>query len=68
VNVFVGVLNFIPLYPFDGGHFAVALYEKVTRRTPDVTKLLPVAAVVIIFLITVGFLGIYLDIFKPIQL
>ncbi|MEN8113437.1 MAG: site-2 protease family protein [Actinomycetota bacterium] len=68
VNIFVGVLNFIPLYPFDGGHFAVALYEKVTGRTPDVTKLLPVAAVVIVFLITVGFLGIYLDIFKPIQL
>lgn len=68
VNVFVGVLNFIPLYPFDGGHFAVALYEKITGRTPDVTKLVPVAAVVIVFLITVGFMGIYLDIFRPIQL
>ncbi len=68
VNVFVGVLNFIPLYPLDGGHFAVALYEKIRGRAPDVTKLMPVAAVVIIFLVTVGLMGVYLDIFKPIQM
>ncbi len=68
VNVFVGVLNFIPLYPLDGGHFAVALYEKLRGRAPDVTKLMPVAAVVIIFLITVGLMGVYLDIFKPLEL
>ena len=66
VNVFVGVLNFVPLYPLDGGHFAVALYEKVTGREPDVQKLLPVAAVVFLFIVSVGLMGIYLDIFKPI--
>ncbi|MCZ6462337.1 MAG: site-2 protease family protein, partial [Actinobacteria bacterium] len=32
VNVFVGIVNVIPLYPLDGGHFAVALYEKLTGR------------------------------------
>jgi membrane-associated protease RseP (regulator of RpoE activity) len=68
VNVFVGVLNFIPLYPLDGGHFSVALYEKIRGRAPDVTKLMPVAAVVIIFLITIGLMGVYLDIFKPLEL
>ena len=68
VNVFVGVLNFVPLYPLDGGHFAVALYEKIRGRAPDVTKLMPVAAVVIVFLITIGLMGVYLDIFKPIEL
>jgi membrane-associated protease RseP (regulator of RpoE activity) len=68
VNVFVGVLNFIPLYPLDGGHFAVALYEKIRGRVPDVRKLMPVAAVVVVFLITVGLMGVYLDIFKPLQL
>ena len=68
VNVFVGVLNFIPLYPLDGGHFAVALYEKIRGRAPDVRKLMPVAAVVIMFLISVGLMGVYLDIFKPLQL
>ncbi len=68
VNVFVGVLNFIPLYPLDGGHFAVALYEKIRGRAPDVAKLMPVAAVVIVFLITIGLMGVYLDIFKPLEL
>ena len=67
VNVFVGVVNFVPLYPLDGGHFVVALYEKVSGRVPDVRKLLPVAAAVFIFLVTLGLLGIYLDLFKPLQ-
>ena len=47
VNVFVGVLNVIPLYPLDGGHFAVALYERIRGRSADVRKLLPVAAAVL---------------------
>ncbi len=68
VNVFVGVLNFVPLYPLDGGHFAVALYEKVTGREPNVQRLMPVAAVVIVFLISIGLMGVYLDIFKPLEL
>lgn len=68
VNVFVGILNFIPLYPLDGGHFAVALYEKIRGRVPDIRKLMPVAAVVVVFLITVGLMGVYLDLFKPLQL
>ena len=68
VNVFVGILNFIPLYPLDGGHFAVALYEKSRGRVPDIRKLMPVAAVVVVFLITVGLMGVYLDIFRPLQL
>jgi len=65
VNIFVGVLNFVPLYPLDGGHFAVATYEKVTGREPNVERLLPVAAVVFIFLVSLGLVGVYLDIFKP---
>ena len=65
VNIFVGILNFVPLYPLDGGHFAVATYEKVTGREPDVQKLVPVAAAVFVFLVSLGLVGIYLDIFKP---
>ena len=68
VNVFVAIVNVIPLYPLDGGHFAVAVYEKVTGREPDVTKLTPVAAVVVLFLVTIGLVGLYLDIFRPLQL
>lgn len=67
VNIFVGVLNFVPLYPLDGGHFAVAGYEKVTGRVPNIEKLLPVAAVVFVFLVSLGLMGVYLDIFDPIS-
>ena len=63
VNIFVGVLNFVPLYPLDGGHFAVALYEKVTGRVPPVEKMMPVAAVVFIFLVSLGLMGLYFDTF-----
>lgn len=68
VAVFVGVLNAVPLYPLDGGHFAVALYEKLRGRPADVRKLMPVAAAVVAFLVVVGLLGIYLDIFHPLDL
>jgi membrane-associated protease RseP (regulator of RpoE activity) len=68
VNVFVGIVNVIPLYPLDGGHFAVAVYEKVTGRVTDVAKLTPIAAVVVLFLVSVGLVGLYLDIFRPLQL
>ncbi len=68
VNVFVGVLNVIPLYPLDGGHFAVALYEKVRGRQADVRRLLPIAAAVFVFIMAIGVLGIYFDIVDPIPL
>ena len=68
VNVFVGVLNFVPLYPLDGGHFAVAVYEKVQGRAPDVRKLMPVAAAVFLFIVMLGLMGIYFDIANPLQL
>jgi membrane-associated protease RseP (regulator of RpoE activity) len=67
VNIFVGVLNFVPLYPLDGGHFAVAVYEKATGKEPNVQRLLPVAAIVFLFIVSIGLMGVYLDIFKPIQ-
>ena len=68
VNIFVGTLNFIPLYPLDGGHFAVALYEKIRGREADVRPLIPVAAGVFIFILMLGLLGIYFDIVDPIPL
>ena len=65
VNVFVGTLNVIPLYPLDGGHFAVALYEKIRGRQADVRRLLPIAAAVFVFIMAIGVLGIYFDIVDP---
>ena len=68
ISVFVGMVNTIPLFPFDGGHFVVALYEKVTGRQPDMRKLIPVGAVVFFFIVMVGVLGIYFDIVRPLDL
>jgi membrane-associated protease RseP (regulator of RpoE activity) len=68
VNVFVGIFNMVPIYPLDGGHFAVALYEKVRGRQADVRKLAPVAAVVVAFMVLLGVLAIYLDIANPFSL
>jgi len=68
VAIFVGVFNAIPLYPLDGGHFAVALYEKLRGRPADVRKLMPVAAMVLTFLVIIGLLAVYLDIANPLDL
>ncbi|MDX1691784.1 MAG: M50 family metallopeptidase [Acidimicrobiia bacterium] len=68
INVFVGLFNFIPIYPLDGGHFSVALYEKIRGREADVRKLAPIAAAVVIFMVLLGVLAIYLDIANPLDL
>ena len=67
VSVFVGVLNAVPMYPFDGGHFAVAIYQKVTGRQPDIRKLAPIGALVFFFIVIVGVLGVYFDIVHPLD-
>jgi RIP metalloprotease RseP len=67
INVMLGCLNIIPLYPLDGGHFAVALFEKVTRRKVDVRYLAPVAAAVIAFFVFLGLAAVILDVANPIR-
>lgn len=68
INVFLGTLNVIPLFPLDGGHFAVALYEKLTGRRANMDKLIPVAVTVIVIISAIGLLAIALDIVNPIDL
>jgi len=70
VNVFVGVFNMMPLLPFDGGHAAVAVYERLrssrTRRYhADVRKLAPIATAVVFLLVMLLVAGLYLDITQP---
>jgi membrane-associated protease RseP (regulator of RpoE activity) len=70
VNVFVGVFNMLPLLPFDGGHAAVAVYERLrssrTRRYhADVRKLAPVATAVVALLVFLLVAGLYLDLTQP---
>jgi membrane-associated protease RseP (regulator of RpoE activity) len=68
VNVILGTLNLLPLFPLDGGHFAVALYEKVTGRQANMRALVPIATAVIGIFIFLGLVAIVLDIFNPINL
>jgi membrane-associated protease RseP (regulator of RpoE activity) len=72
INVFVGLFNLLPLLPFDGGHIAIALYERaastVRRRRVqvDVTKLLPVTVAVVAVLGFIFLSSLFLDITHPI--
>ncbi|HEX6947102.1 MAG TPA: M50 family metallopeptidase [Acidimicrobiia bacterium] len=68
VNVILGTLNLLPLFPLDGGHFAVALYEKVTGRQANMKALIPVATAVIGIFVFLGLVAIILDIVNPIDL
>lgn len=71
VNVSIGVLNLVPLLPLDGGHVAVAIYERLRsfggrRHMADVSRLLPLTYAVFLFLILIGASSVYLDIVDPI--
>jgi membrane-associated protease RseP (regulator of RpoE activity) len=71
LNVFLGILNVVPLLPLDGGHAAIATYERIRSRHgrryyADVQKMMPFTAVFIVLLITLGVTSIYLDISNPI--
>ena len=68
ISIFIGVLNAFPMFPFDGGHFMAAIYEKVTGRPPDMRKLLPVSVAVLALFVLVGILGVFLDITRPLNL
>ena len=73
LNVFVGVFNMFPLLPLDGGHAAIAVYERSReavrggkqRYFADVERLMPFAMGVVTVLAMLMFAGLYLDITKP---
>jgi membrane-associated protease RseP (regulator of RpoE activity) len=73
LNVFVGIFNLVPLLPFDGGHIAIATYEKfasMVQRRPvrvDVAKLMPVTALVMAVLAFIFLSSLFLDIAHPID-
>jgi membrane-associated protease RseP (regulator of RpoE activity) len=71
VNVFVGMFNMFPLLPFDGGHAAIATYERLRSRPgrpyrADAGKMIPVATAVVGLLLILFVTGLYLDIVRPI--
>jgi membrane-associated protease RseP (regulator of RpoE activity) len=79
LQFFLGVFNLLPLLPLDGGHIAVALYEKVRdwlrslRGRPaggpvDYTKLAPLTLVVVFVGGAMVLLSVTADIVNPIRL
>ncbi len=72
LNVFVGVFNMFPLLPLDGGHAAIATYERFReigrggrRYFTDVARLMPFTMGVIVLLLFLFMSGLYLDITEP---
>lgn len=79
LNFVLGAINLVPLLPFDGGHIAVAIYEKIrnmfrsTRGVRpaapvDYTKLMP--ATYVILAVVVGYMALTVtaDLVNPIRL
>jgi membrane-associated protease RseP (regulator of RpoE activity) len=72
LNMFIGIFNMLPLLPLDGGHAAVAVYERIRSRPgriyhADFAKLLPLTYAVVMGLVVLGVTAMYLDIVDPIS-
>jgi membrane-associated protease RseP (regulator of RpoE activity) len=79
LNFFVGIFNLLPLLPLDGGHIAIAWFERVRSwlyarlRRPDpghvdYMKLMPVTYVVILLFGGLTLLTVAADIVNPIKI
>jgi membrane-associated protease RseP (regulator of RpoE activity) len=71
INVFIGMINLLPMLPLDGGHVAIAVYERIRSRKgkpyhADVAKLTPVIYLFVFVLAVVVLSSFYLDIAHPI--
>ncbi|MGB8180142.1 MAG: M50 family metallopeptidase [Acidimicrobiales bacterium] len=72
INIFIGVLNMLPMLPLDGGYVAIATYERLrTRRGKvsyhaDINKLAPVVYAFMSALLVLFACTLYLDIAHPI--
>lgn len=79
LNFVLGAVNLIPLLPLDGGHIAIALYEKVRNKIREARgrvaagpvnylKLMPLTYVVIIVMVGFTLLTVTADVINPITL
>ncbi|HXW35502.1 MAG TPA: M50 family metallopeptidase, partial [Acidimicrobiales bacterium] len=71
LNIIFGIINLFPMLPLDGGHVAVAVYERIRSRKgrmyhADVAKLTPVAYAFVGFLLIFVVSAVYLDIAHPV--
>ena len=78
LNLFLGLINLVPLPPFDGAGIATTLYEAVRRGIArvlgrpdpgavDAAKLLPVTYVVATLLLVMTVILVYADIVAPVS-
>lgn len=78
-NLFIGLLNFVPLLPLDGGHVAGALWEALRRGFArvlgrpdpgyvDVAKMLPLAYVMALLFLVMGVVLVIGDLVVPVRL
>ena len=71
INIFFGVFNLFPMLPLDGGHVAIAVYEKIRtgRRKvlyhADVAKLMPFTWLFMLFLAVLIVPALLTDILHP---
>ncbi len=69
LNLFFGLFNLLPLLPLDGGHIALATYERLrsigrsAAYHADAAKLLPVTYVVFGFMVIISTIAMVRDIF-----
>ncbi len=79
LNFVLGAINLVPLLPFDGGHIAIAVYEKIRNiiRTArgrvaaapvNYLKLMPATYVVLVVVVGYMLLTVTADLVNPIRL
>lgn len=79
LNLILGAINLVPLLPFDGGHIAIATYEKirnlvrsargkVAAAPVNYLKLMPATYVVLVFVVGYMLLTVTADLVNPIRL
>jgi len=79
LNLVLGALNLVPLLPFDGGHIAVAVFEKiralirsargmVAAAPVNYLKLMPATYVVVALVVGYMLLTVTADLVNPIRL
>ncbi|GAB2998729.1 M50 family metallopeptidase [Mycobacterium bourgelatii] len=79
LNLVLGAINLLPLLPFDGGHIAVAFYEKIRNSIRSARgkaaaapvnylKLMPATYVVLVFVVGYMLLTVTADLVNPIRL
>jgi membrane-associated protease RseP (regulator of RpoE activity) len=79
LNLILGAINLVPLLPFDGGHIAIAVFEKirnlirsargmVAAAPVNYLKLMPATYVVLVFVVGYMLLTVTADVVNPIKL